>query len=105
MFMFVYHQASWVDKMMQRVRNVIKKANKAARSSGLPTADTPSTKRLKNDKQKMAIVNRYPLNNQQQQGIDDITSLESQLKEIQVEMKKGNPRDSVLLPLMKSTIK
>ena len=45
--------------------------------------------REKKDK-KQILLNRYPLNNQQQ-GIDDPTSLDSHLKGLEAEMKKTKP--------------
>jgi hypothetical protein len=94
---------SWVDKMIQRVRNVIKSANKKVQSSGTACVDDgfPPLKKEKKDK-KQILLRRYPLNNQGS-VTDDPSSVDGHIKGMEVELKKTKPREGVLLPLMKST--
>lgn len=68
----------------------------------MPCNDIPQAKREKKDK-KQILLNRYPLKNPQQSIVDDHSSLDSHMKGLKEELQKKNPRESVLLPLMKST--
>ena len=59
----------------------------------MPINYIPQTKREKDKKQ--ILLSQYPLKM--------YSSLDSHLKDLEVEMKKAKPREGVLLPLMKST--
>ena len=86
--------------MIQRVRNVIKSDNKKARASGI-SYDVPPSKKEKKDKKQLLLM-RYPIKSQQ--GVlDDPQSVQGHLKALETELKKAKPRESIVLPLMKST--
>lgn len=87
---------SWVTRMLERVRNVIKTDRKRSGSS-IPTETTPKRSKGKNN-----LLRRYPAAEKDDTLVDEET-LEIHLKAIEDEMKKAKPRDRVLLPLMKST--
>lgn len=55
-------QSSWVDKMITRIRNVFKRANKKIRDSGeITPSDVPPAKKKKDAKQ--TLLMRYPIKN------------------------------------------
>ena len=88
--------------MMQRIRNVIKTANKKARN--LDENYTPDSQGLqKKRRKKEQLCRRYPIFSKNQGVCDDPQSIESHMKGLENELKKAKPRDHLLLPLMKST--
>ena len=85
--------------MIQRVRNVIKTANKRFRDINSESDCGVRTKR-----KNVQLQQRYPINTQwNNPAVEDSVSIESHFKAIENEMSKGRPRDQILLPLMKST--
>ena len=72
--------------MVERVRNVIKRDKKRGKG---PQEDPEDHVRPKRRRSEAGILRRYPVS--------------SNLKAICNELSKAKPRDSVLLPLMKST--
>ena len=98
-FLFIVQQ-SWSDKMVTRVRNVIKWDSKAARQ----TEDRDATPTPKHRKKEVELLRRYPVtNNILQDTGENPESLGEHKKAIEKELAKKKPRDAVLLPLMKST--
>ena len=94
-------QQSWEDKMVERVRNVIKRDRKRMPSSASsPYEATKRSKLSPEARKKDWLLRRYPTG---AQFTEDASSTESHLSAISSELEKGKPRDSVLLPLMKST--
>ena len=92
-------QKSWVDKMLECIRNRDKQAKKKSRSS---TILQSPTKRQRLASPKDDLLRRYPAR-VFNASLDDPVSLARHNKAITEESKKTKPRDSVLLPLMKST--
>lgn len=91
-------QQSLEDKMVERVRNVIKHDRKRMPSSASsPSEATKRSKLSPEARKKDSLLRRYPT---RAQFTEDASSIESHLSS---ELEKGKPRDSVLLPLMKST--
>lgn len=88
--------------MITRIRNVTKRA-KIKRPSSATESQVPDAKRKKSPlvKGKELLLRRYPV------GVEvlatDHDSLEVHNKAISDELAKPKPRDSVLLPLFKST--
>ena len=98
MYMYAFFQKSWIDKMLERVRNVGKNVAKAEKKQmGSPDGEQPAPKRNKVDK----LIRRYPVTVSSE--VADEATMEQHLKAIQEEMGKSKPRDRVLLPLMKVT--
>ena len=92
-------QQSWADKMVERVRNVIKRDSKKAK--GAPCEEVPEPKRRKKGTD---LLRRYPVNsNTPTDSSENTESLELHKKAIGTELARAKPRDSVLLPLMRST--
>ena len=87
-------QQSWSDKFSERIRNVIKYDSKKARSAGRERPSFP--KRQK----KTTLVRRYPVSSYE---LSDAAMMERYVKAISDEISKGRPRDTLLLPLLKST--
>lgn len=79
---------------MERVRNVIKLNGK--REAEVPQAERPKKKVKKSEN----ILKYYPELNP---FIDDNESVVVHENAIKTELAKNKPRDSVLIPLMKST--
>lgn len=97
----VFVQKSWVDKMLECVRNREKQAKKKAWDSSF---SSPPVKRQQLNTTKDYLLRRYRariIDN----DLDDSLSLDYHNKAISEEMKKPKPRDSVLLPLYKSTFR
>ena len=95
--LFTIIQQSWVDKMITRLRNVVKR-DKLKRPSS--SAEVPHAKRKKSKEQKAKeqLLRRYPV------GIEVIVEdSDVHKKAITDELAKSKPRDTVLLPLFKST--
>lgn len=87
--------------MVERVRNVIKHDRKRMPSSASsPSEATKRSKLSPEARKKDSLLRRYPT---RAQFTEDASSIESHLSAITSELEKGKPRDSVLLPLMKST--
>ena len=86
--------------MVQRVRNVIKRDNKKAR--GMPSEEeVPEPKRRKKG---VDLLRRYPVSNSISTNThENAESLELHKKAMGTKLAKAKPRDSVLLPLMRST--
>lgn len=88
-------QQSWSDKFSERIRNVIKYDSKKARSAGRERPSSP-----KRQKKTTTLVRRYPVSSYE---LSDAATMERHVKAILDEMSKGRPRDTLLLPLLKST--
>ena len=91
-------QQSWADKMVERVRNVIKRDSKKTKQE---ISALPEPKRRA---KAIELLRRYPvvdasLNSER----EDEDTMERHKKAISSELMKAKPRDAVLLPLMKST--
>ena len=98
---YAYIQQSWEDKLVERVRNVIKRDRKRMPSSaGSPSKSTKRSKLSPEARKKDSLIRRYPTG---VQFTEDAASTESHLSAVSTELAKAKPRDSVLLPLMKST--
>ena len=95
-------QQTWSDKMVTRIRNVIKIANKRARLSGKePEAHSPVKKKKMSSRDE--LIRRYPVQSNASLPDEDPQSIESHKKAIEDELAKAKPRDTVLLPLLKLT--
>ena len=95
-----YIQQSWEDKMVERVRNVIKRDRKRMPSSACSLSESTKRSELSPESRKRdSLLRRYPTG---AQFIDDAANTESRLSATNTELAKAKPRDSVL-PLMKST--
>lgn len=93
-------QQSWSDKMTERVRNVIKRDCKKLSRPTSEMEGTPVRKKLKGTD----ILRRYPTSNDIcSSDLDNPESMEKHMRAISSELAKAKPRDTVLLPLMKST--
>ena len=87
--------------MVERVRNVIKRDRKRMPSSGGSLSEITKRSKLSPEaRKKDSLLRRYPTG---AQLTEDTASTESHLSAISTELVKAKPRDSVLLPLMKST--
>lgn len=92
-----YLQQSWSDKMVERVRNVFKRDSKKAKDSlAEPVESEP--KRQKKD---AGLRRRYPVI--RSNTLENADTMQQHRKAISSELGKAKPRDTVLLPLMKST--
>ncbi len=92
-------QQSWVDKMITRVRNVVKrdKIRSPNAATELPNAKRKASKVTKG---KELLLRRYPVGIEV--STEDHESLEVHKKALSDELAKAKPRDSVLLPLFKA---
>ena len=88
-------QASWIDKMVERKRNLQKNAKKR---SSLGETSHPASKKSKIS----GLQQRYPLTFTLPTDEDD-ESIKRHTKALDEEMARDKPRDHLLLPLMKST--
>lgn len=87
--------------MVERVRNVIKRDRKRMPSSGGSLSESTKRNKLSPEARKRdSLLRRYPTG---AQLTEDAASTESHLSAIVTELAKAKPRDSVLLPLMRST--
>lgn len=85
--------------MVERVRNVIKRDSKKAK--GAPSEEVPEPKRRRKGTD---LMRRYPVSsNAPTDSSENAESLELHKKAIDAELDKAKPRESVLLPLMRST--
>ena len=82
--------------MVERIRNVIKSDNKKARQSG---QDVPSSPK-RSKKSTSSLVRRYSLSSYE---LGDSATIDRHKKAISDEIGKGRPRDTLLLPLLKTT--
>ena len=87
--------------MIECIKNREKQANKKARSS-TASSGSPSSKRQRLATPKDHLLRRYPAR-VLDIPLDDPCSLADHIQGIAAEMKKPKPKDSVLIPLMKST--
>ena len=98
---YAYIQQSWEDRMVERVRNVIKRDHKRMPScGGWLSEGSKRSKLASNARKKDSLLRRYPTG---AQLTEDTASTESHLAAISSELAKAKPRDSILLPLMRST--
>ena len=91
MFLLIL-QASWYEKILERLRNVRKRSKGAGDCPG-------ETKRPKHGSQQ--LMRRYPPRVHDQ--VEDTETLKQHLTALDNEMKKVKPREVVVLPLMKDT--
>ena len=83
------------------VQNVIKGDRKQMPSSTSPLSESAKRSKLSPEaRKKDSLLRRYPTG---AQFPEDASSTDSHLSAISTELAKAKPRDSVLLPLMKST--
>ncbi len=87
--------------MVERVRNVIKRDNRKCKR---PLAESEEPK---HPKKRGELLRRYPVNTlsaaEENAAEENADTLERHNKAITIELGKAKPRDSVLLPLMRST--
>ncbi len=93
----IYVHHSWTEKLMERVRNVIKYDTKKARKSG---RDPPSSPKRHKKAANASLSRRYPVSTYE---LSDVATTERHNKAISDELKKSKPRDALLLPLLKAT--
>ena len=87
--------------MVERVRNVIKRDRKRMPSSANSVSENTKRSKLSPQARKRdLLLRRYPTG---AQLTEDAASTESHVSAMSMELSKTKPRDSVLLPLMKST--
>ena len=87
--------------MVERIRNVIKRDRKRMPSSAGPASENTKRSKLSPEaRKKDSLLQRYPTGTH---FAEDSASTESHLSAISTELGKGKPRDSILLPLMRST--
>ena len=92
-----YIQASWVEKKVERKRNLAKNTKKHTGEQAHLSSEQSVSKRSKSTN----LLHRHPL--KMAKPTEDDDSCEKHLKALESEMNKEKPRDSILLPLMKST--
>ena len=88
--------------MVERVRNVIKQDRKKGVKRLLEetnTSDQPAKRKPKSSE----LLRRYPLSSTTSPLILDPESLAKHEQAMKAELSKSKPRDTILLPLMKST--
>ena len=85
--------------MIDRVRNVIKRDCRKTKRAIQESENQPDAKRRKKG---IDLLRRYPLNGGSA-CVEDANSLQEHKKAIDTELGKAKPRETVLLPLMKST--
>ena len=90
-------QQSWSDKLVERIRNVIKYDNKKVRKAG---RDPPSSPKWHKKTANTSLIRQYPVSSY---DISGAATTEKHNKAISDELKKSRPRDTMLLPLHKST--
>ena len=84
--------------MVERIRNVIKLDHKKARQAGQEHMHPSSPKRQK--KVTPSLIRRYPISSYE---VGDCATVEKHSKAISDELSKVKPRDTLLLPLLKTT--
>lgn len=85
--------------MVERVRNVIKRDKKKTKRPLEESRVDSEPKRTK----KGQLLRRYPVNNLVEVEEGNTQTLEKHRSAIVAELGKSKPRDSVLLPLLRST--
>ena len=85
--------------MLERIRNLIKSDRKKG-GHNIPPTNSP--KRRKTTLCQEQLVRRYPIKSNEEVAEDE-DSIHQHISAIDIEMKKTKPRDSVLLPLYRST--
>ena len=85
--------------MVERIRNAIKHDRKRNPASSF-AASVKRSKTCADDKKKDGMLRRYPSG---VEGLEDSSSLDSHVSAIAAELGKTKPRDSILLPLMRSS--
>ena len=88
-------QLSWMEKMIERIRNVNKADKKKSITLDEEQAETPKHKRKLIDD----LSRTYPVTT----GNSHSSTIDQHLKAITEEMTRAKPRERLLLPLMKST--
>ena len=97
--MFVIWQASWYDKLLERLRNLRKRSN--SKLSGADDGAAPAAKKSKRSS-KLALLKRYPPR-LHDDSIEDEDSVKQHKSAMASEMSKRKPREIVVLPLLRST--
>lgn len=86
--------------MLERIRNVRKRDCKKL-SRPIPEGEDPPIKKKRKGSE---ILRRYPTaSDSETSTLDNPESVEKHMKALSTELSKTRPRDTVLLPLMKST--
>lgn len=86
--------------MVERIRNVLKRDSKKGKRPLDDSIDTPAPKR----KAKVSeLMKRYPVGGNSSLEIENSETIAQHEKAIANELLKAKPRDSIILPLMKST--
>ena len=88
---------SWADKIIERVRNVIKQDRKKGVKRLLEetnTSDQPAKRKPKSSE----LLRRYPLSLTTSPLISDPESLAKHEQAMKAELSKSKPRDTILLP-------
>ena len=93
---YFHHQASWYDKLLERMRNIRKRSKSTDGST--PKRKIPKSD-LKNSSH-LSLLRRYP---PRQHTISDDETIEKHKVAMRIEMLKRKPREIVILPLMKQT--
>ena len=76
---------------------MIKYDNRKARNSG---RDPPSSPKRHKEATNASLIRRYPVSSY---DVSDVATTEKHKKAISDEIRKSRPRDTLLLPLLKST--
>ena len=103
--LYIFLQLSWVEKMVERIRNV----NKADKKKSIDTnGDHHNDEGLLPPKRKRKLIvvdlsRRYPVTTGNSYSSVDSETIEQHMEAIEEEMTKAKPRERLLLPLMKST--
>ena len=84
--------------MVERIRNVIKLDHKKARQAGQEHVHPSTPKGQK--KTTHSLIRRYPISSYE---VGDCATIEKHSKAISDELSKAKPRDTLLLPLLKTT--
>lgn len=95
-------QQSWSDKLVERIRNVIKRDRLKCGHDD----DDDQSPVAKRPKKQTALLSRYPVStasNNSTEVTEDAESLSGHIESIKKEMEKERPRDSLLAQLMRST--
>lgn len=92
--MCINMQASWYEKLLERLRNIRKRSK---------SDDLPMTKKAKGTSSvKQALIKRYPVRVHDDRE-EDAESIQQHISAMVSEMSKKKPREHVVLPLLKST--
>lgn len=83
--------------MIERIRNVIK----TDRKRGVDLSGSEHMAVPKRSKKQAALLERYPMSCQE--TTENAETLQQHMKNLGIELSKAKPRDSIILPLMKST--